>query len=253
MRGQQIWQYLGSQLQRGITMAEPPSPAARRLRRPSWLDLRLVIGVLLVLVSIVVGARVVAGADKSTTVWGLARDVSAGTTLTADDLRRVRVRLYDDASSFVSTGRSPLGQVVTRDLASGDLLPESALQQRTSGVLLPLAVDPQMLPPDIQHGDRIDVYVGSGTGESETFATTPVLVNATVQSISNDANGALGDSGAKVQLTVQVSEAQEAVVVPDIAQGTLYVVKRVGAAARGPTSTHPSGAVPTSTPTAAHR
>lgn len=234
-------------------MAEPPSPAARRLRRPSWLDLRLMVGVLLVLVSVVVGARVVAGADKSTTVWGLARDVSAGTTLTAADLKRVRVRLYDDASSFVPTRRSPVGEVVTRDLASGDLLPESALGEEDSGVLLPLAVDPQMLPPDVEHGDRIDVYVGSGTGESETFATTPVLVNATVQSISNDANGVFGDSGAKVQLTVQVSQAQEAVVVPDVAQGTLYVVKKVGEAARGPTSTRPADGRPTATPTIAHR
>ena len=77
--------------------------AARRLRTPSWLDLRLVLGLVLVLVAVVVGARVVAGADKSTTVWGMAHDVAAGTKLTGGDLRQVRVRLYDDAEWAAAT------------------------------------------------------------------------------------------------------------------------------------------------------
>src|SRR5687768_14738118 len=41
--------------------AVPPSPTARRLALPRWLDTRLVLGVLLVLVSVLVGARVLSG------------------------------------------------------------------------------------------------------------------------------------------------------------------------------------------------
>ena len=41
-----------------------PGPVPRRVRPPRWLDLRLVLGVLLVLASVLLGARIVgAGAD----------------------------------------------------------------------------------------------------------------------------------------------------------------------------------------------
>lgn len=42
------------------TAAEMSSPAARRIGRPRWRDTRLLAGVLLVLLSVVLGARVVA-------------------------------------------------------------------------------------------------------------------------------------------------------------------------------------------------
>jgi len=38
-------------------VTEPPAPTVARLHPPSWLDLRLVIGVLMVLVAVLVGAR----------------------------------------------------------------------------------------------------------------------------------------------------------------------------------------------------
>ncbi len=43
----------------------PGSPKAGRLATPGWVDGRLVLGVLLVLVSVVVGARVLSAADRS--------------------------------------------------------------------------------------------------------------------------------------------------------------------------------------------
>lgn len=43
----------------------PTSPAARRLASPRWLDGRLVLGVLLVLASVLVGARLLSSADRS--------------------------------------------------------------------------------------------------------------------------------------------------------------------------------------------
>jgi len=76
-----------------------PGPTPRRIRPPRWLDLRLVLGVLLVLGSVLLGARVVAAADATVPVWAATGDLAAGTELTAGDLRAVDVRLGDSAGS----------------------------------------------------------------------------------------------------------------------------------------------------------
>lgn len=212
-------------------MPEPHSPAARRIRSPSWLDLRLVLGVLLVLVAVAVGARVVAGADRSTTVWGLSHDVASGTALTAADLRQVRVQLYSDAPRYLSTAISPAGQVLNRDLQGGDLLPRTALGPVPSGVVVPLPVDRGLLPPGLSHGDRIDVYVGPGSGADAAGTTRPVLQAATVQTVSTGQGGALSGGTDKVQVTVRVHPDQEAPLVAAVAGGTLYVTQNVGTAA----------------------
>ena len=76
----------------------------RRVRPPRWLDLRLVLGVLLVLASVLLGARVVSAADATVPVWAVTGDLAAGTQLSADDLVAVDVRL--DAAADAPTGET---------------------------------------------------------------------------------------------------------------------------------------------------
>lgn len=215
----------------GETVPEPRSPAARRLRTPSWMNLRMLIGVLLVLVAVAVGARVVAGADKSVTIWGLSHDVASGTALTAGDLRPVRVRLYADAPRYLSTAVSPAGQVTNRDLSGGDFLPRSALGPVPEGVLVPLPVDPSVLPPGLSRGDRIDVYAGPASAGDPHGTTRPVLQEAPVQAVSGGRSG-LSAGSDKVQLTVRVHRDQEAALVAAVAGSTLYVTQHVGGSGR---------------------
>ncbi|MDT4937821.1 MAG: hypothetical protein QOG80_1492, partial [Pseudonocardiales bacterium] len=73
-------------------MSELPAPPATRLRPPSWLDGRLVAGVVLVLLSVVVGARIIASSDRYDAIWAASHAIAPGTTLTKSDLLRVNVR-----------------------------------------------------------------------------------------------------------------------------------------------------------------
>src|SRR4051812_29815423 len=70
----------------GRTDGTPGGPVPRRVRPPRWLDLRLVLGVLLVLGSVLLGARVVTAADATVPVWSAAGNLAAGTVLSDDDL-----------------------------------------------------------------------------------------------------------------------------------------------------------------------
>lgn len=214
--------------------------SARRLNAPSWLDFRLILGLLMVLVAVVVGARVVAGADKSTTVWGVSRDLAPGTTITADDLSRVRIRLYSDAARYLGTGRTPVGLQLNRQLRAGDLLPATALTAAPARILVPLAVSVQRMPRGLTHGDTVDVYVGSGSGEQTAVGDRPVVSAVTVQSVSGAGSGALSASSSTVQVTIAIPPEAEAAVVPQLTGGAVYLVQHLGANPPAPAWSTPS-------------
>jgi hypothetical protein len=160
------------------------SPPARRLRQPSWLDLRLVLGVLLVLMSVVLGARIVAAADSSTQVWAVTGDVAAGTILTSDDLRSVRVRLFDDADRYLATTASPAGRTLSRSLGAGELLPRAALGGQPAGRLLSLPVPAMHAPDSLRRGQRIDVYATTKSTDARTPGrTVRILSDVPVQGV----------------------------------------------------------------------
>jgi hypothetical protein len=149
----------------GARVTDPPvSPRANRLATPGWLDARLVLGVLLVLVSVVVGARVLSSADRSQTVWAAARDLAPGTELTEGDLTRARVRLFGDDPQRYLSGRGgvPAGYVLRRGVGAGELVPFAALTRPGEDVAyrhVTVPVARGHLPPGLAAGAQVDVYV----------------------------------------------------------------------------------------------
>ncbi len=157
----------------------PNSPPARRLTRRRWRDSRLLIGVLLVLVSVVVGARLFASAD-ATRQWVVARqDLPAGHVIVAGDLTTVPARLDSRTSNRYYPG-AQLGRLVgstlarpvdTGELVSGaDFVRNNAQSTR----LVPVIVKAGRLPV-LTPGDHVDVYVYQsgaaappGTGDQNT-------------------------------------------------------------------------------------
>ena len=144
-------------------------PPASRAASAGWRDPRLWIGVVLVTGSVVVGARVLAGADDMTPVWSAADDLVAGQTLTADDLVATPVRFGDDVDRerYLATGADlPATLTLTRPLAAGELVPASALGEESteSTVTVSIAVPAEHVPTDVVRGSRVDVWVIAGQG-----------------------------------------------------------------------------------------
>ena len=159
-------------------MSDPhPSPAARRLAAPGWLDGRLVLGVLLVLVSVVVGARILSSADRSSLVWAATHDLTVGSQLGEDDLTAVRVRLFDSGPEYLrAEGPPPVGYVVRRGVGTGELLPEQALSRPETDVdfrLVTVPVEPGHYPPTLQGDQRVDLWVTPERTAGTTAAATP--------------------------------------------------------------------------------
>lgn len=207
--------------------AQPPqSPPAPRLRQPSWLNVRLVAGALLVLVSIVLGTRIVSTADRSVQVWALARDVAAGTTLTAADVRPVRVRLFDTSEEYLLSTKPLEGHTVARAMQAGELVPRAALDPGADGLIISLPVEPQNTP-EVARGQLVDVW-----STARGCAPVRVLAGVAVQDVRTDRDSALSAGSGAIQVTVRIAaENARGVVAALGGEATVRIVIREGSVA----------------------
>ncbi|MCZ2822292.1 SAF domain-containing protein [Modestobacter sp. VKM Ac-2977] len=226
----------------------PPGPAARRVRPPRWLDLRLVLGVLLVLGSVLVGARVVTAADATVPVWSAAGDLAAGTVLSDADLVPVSVRLDDVAEAYLATSTRPAGRVLARAVRAGELLPRSVLEEAGDLVQLALPVQAGYVPPGLDRGQVVDVYAVADPvvgGSAPTGGGVDVVVSgAPVQAVTGRGDGVLSTATSTVQVVVAVAAEDAADVLASIrGRGLVVVVRNSVEATAGP-SGPAAGAVP---------
>jgi len=146
---------------------------ATRLRRPRWTDPRLLVGLVLVAVATVAGARLLAGADDTAAVWATADEVRAGDPVRTDDLVATPVHIEGlSTSPYLVAGESPPTGVFTHDLAAGELVAGTGVAAAVSaaGAELSLAVETGDAPADLAAGELVPVSaVGAepGSGGAE--------------------------------------------------------------------------------------
>ncbi len=208
------------------------SPPASRLARPRWRDLRLLLGLGLVLTSVLAGARLLASADDTEPVWVAARDLGAGTTLSTDDLTTREVRLGSAAAAYLGVGGAPpAGYVLTRSVAAGELVPAAAVvgpdaaDQRR---LVTVPVERFHYPGDLARGARVDVYVtGKVTAERASPQPQLVLADALVDDVQREA-GRLGPSGTGVGVVLSVGPDDVSALVGALQRGAIDLVRVPG-------------------------
>ena len=109
-------------------MAELPKPTAARLRKPSWRDSRLVVGLVLVLLSMAVGAKVIASANDTVPMYAAAAALVPGLPVGQKDVKRVDVQLGSNGARYVAADHDIAPNTFAlRDIRPGELLPRSAL------------------------------------------------------------------------------------------------------------------------------
>jgi hypothetical protein len=208
----------------------PAGPQPRRVRPPRWLDLRLVLGVLLVLGSVLVGARVVTAADATVPVWAVTADLGPGTVLGSEDLVAVSVRLDDVAGAYLATSTRPDGRVLARAVQAGELLPRSSLDSPTGLVQLALPVQAGYVPPSLTRGQLVDVYAvadpAAGAPAAAGGDVDRVVSGAPVQAVSGRGDGVLSTATTTVQVVVSVPADDAADVLGAIGGRGLVVVVR---------------------------
>lgn len=220
----------------------PASPRASRLATPSWLDGRLVLGVLLVLVAVVVGARVLSTADRSQLVWAASGNLTIGSELSGDDLVATRVRLFDASTRYLDASvPAPVGYVLARQVGKGELLPDDALRKPQVDVdyrSVTVPIDPGHFPPDLRAAQKVDVWVTPGRqagGAAPSARPSPspgavplkgaqlVLQQLTV-AIGPSTDAGLGSSSARA-VVLQVRPRDVGALVSALSLGSLDLVR----------------------------
>lgn len=192
-------------------MTDLPSPTASRLRKPSWRDSRLIVGLLLVLVSVVGGALVVQAVDDREPVYAAARQLVPGQALGEGDLVRVDAQLGDAAEQYLSASSAPPGDsYVLRELRPGELVPRSAVGGPDVAQSQPVVLQVDATSASaLVAGAVVDVYVNApveeeGTaGEARLAGPQLTLESVAVSSVAADDGMLAAGSGTRaVQVMV---------------------------------------------------
>jgi hypothetical protein len=217
---------------------------ARRLTSPRWFDVRFLIGVVIVVVPIVIGAHLVAAADRYATVYVARRALVPGQHLVADDLVVGRVRFDGEGTRYIAAGRPPVGYVVVRYVAAGELLPLAALSGAPNALaaerLVTVPVGAGHAPLDVTRGDVVDLYVTTKSPTADKPVRPRLVIGAAAVDSVNDA-GALSSSGT-LSLVIEVPAVAVFDVVRAIEGGTIDVVRVPGAAVASVTVPRPTSA-----------
>lgn len=194
-------------------MSQIPTPSAKRLRRPSWRDSRLVVGILLVLLAATLGARLLASMDDRVPVYVATRDLVAGDPVDESALSRVDVRLDDAVAPYLSAG-VPLApsQFVLREVRAGELVPRAAVGSGASLEVQLVTVSVEAVSATgLRAGSVVDVFLSDVPAGSE-HGTKPTAKRALeavgVAGVLGATNSFGSASKTSVQLYVPRAEVQ---------------------------------------------
>jgi len=204
------------------------------------LDARLALGVLLVLIAVVVGARVFAAADNMSTVYVAAHDLVPGQHITAADLTTGRVHLDGQGGFYVgASAAAPVGYVVTRFVGAHELLPVAALSAAAAddSRFVTVPVQPGHLPDELGRGDAVDVYLTPKAAAGATTAT-PRLVLSGVPVESREGGARTFSGNATLAVVLAVPNNDVVALVRAVESGTIDLVT----VPRSVTSTTTAGA-----------
>lgn len=139
------------------TSMQAPAP---RLKKPSWKDPRLLLGILLVLASTAGVVALVGSADQTTEVFAVDKAIPLGTPVTEEDFAVASVRLGDREGSYLPVADGlPENAVASALLRKGELLSRSDLGTADQLDRKPMGLrvdDP--LPAGTRAGSRVDVW-----------------------------------------------------------------------------------------------
>lgn len=202
---------------------------AKRLQAPGWRDPRLIVGVILVLLAVAGGARVVSSMDQADPVYAAARALLPGQEVGSGDVTVVDVRLGPAAAQYVSAA-SPLepGTHVVRPVAAGELIPLSALGDRSAATDKTVSVTIDSATADtLTAGTVVDLWVSrrDAGGAGTSYLEPELLIESAVVAQAPEGRSALGGSFARSPVQIVVPEQDVSAVIAAVDQeGRLTLV-----------------------------
>ena len=184
-------------------MSSSAVASGARLKKPSWKDPRLLVGVLLILASVVGVISLLGSADKTTEVFVAREAIAVGEKLTPDNVSRVKVRLGEVESHYITAESGmPDGLVAVQRIGKDQLLPRESLGAVDVLDRKPVAVTVQeTLPEQAVAGTRVDVWVSMPDARNGFTQPKLLLPGAEIAQVSPGST-ALGSSKSTVLMVL---------------------------------------------------
>lgn len=207
----------------------------QRLRRPTWRDPRLGIGVLLVAASVALGSWAVARADRTTDVLVAVEALTPGDLLSDADLRAQAVRPDGLGDTYLAAGTDlPDDAVVTRVVGAGELVPATAVGSAADVALRPVVVAMAGTPPSgVVKGAVVDLWITDVTAPGQAADPDPepprLLAERLVVADLLEADSIFAAAGGSAVQVLVTQEDLPAVLAAIAGDGEIVVVPVPGA------------------------
>jgi hypothetical protein len=179
-------------------MATPP-----RSRRPLRGDLRLLVGVVLVVVSVAGVWLIVTAADRATPVLRAARTITPGEPVRSEDLQVVDVGLGVLEGEYLRPGDLRAGQVASRTLPEGEMVPRSALIDESHVHTTTIVVESSTgIPASVGAGTEIEIWAAPPLEDGRSYDVPRLLVDDVVVRSVLEPEGMLADTIAQAEVVV---------------------------------------------------
>jgi hypothetical protein len=184
---------------------------ASRRRRSFWFDPRFAVGLILVVVSVLGVVGLVGAANASVDVLAARTTLTPGERVHVADLIPTSVRADQTDELYLRAADVPAaGIIVTRAVAAGELVPQSAVGSEAGKKLTSVVVSVNTaLAASVVPGARVDLWsaqqvAGGVTGGDSHAAPTVLVPSATILRLV-DQKSVVATQGSAVELLVPKS------------------------------------------------
>jgi hypothetical protein len=175
----------------------PSSPSALRPSRAWWRDARVIAGVGLIVASMLIGARLLAGGSDTVQGWQAVRDLAQGAVVTSDDVAPVDIPA-SLADAYATEGLPTAA--LDRPLRAGEVLPAPVDAVATTARWVTVPVEPLHAPVDLAPGERVDVWATDTSDLGAVPAPRLVLEGVLVSNVAVDGVGLGGEYGVVLEV-----------------------------------------------------
>ncbi|MGW8568605.1 hypothetical protein [Isoptericola sp. NPDC055881] len=212
-----------------------PAPVAARLRRPTWRDPRLLVGVVLVAVSVALGSWAVSSAGRTVPVYVADGTLTPGETVDVSRLRAVDVRIDSGVELYLRADQGlPEATVARRVVDDGELVARSALGDAADVDVrsVPVPVDRSM-SARVTPGSVVDLWAvpeAPAGARAQAEAPSPLVTGVVVEQVDEAGSGLVVSDGATLHVLVP-SDDLPAVLRALADPGSVTVVPQAGGGA----------------------
>jgi hypothetical protein len=198
-----------------------------RPRRAPWGDLRFLIGLLLVIVSIAGVWLLLSSADSATPVLQATRTIVQGEPLASDDFQVADVGLGGITEDYLAPQDLEPGHVAGRTIGAGELLPASAAADAESLSLTTVVVETATpLPGEVAPGTVVELWTAPLSEDGRAHDAPRLLLADAIVGDVKKPDGMLADGHTAVELVIDREQIAE--VLTEITGGSSLAIIPVG-------------------------